>query len=144
MGETEQENQEFITSSLKKHKNLIMTFRGHSFSLLNSFPTNIFNNREGNILFIPGSCGSAGSSAHYIMANPKTDLSFVSNTSTGRGQVTNKLVEIFLGINKKTEFAKVMQDSSKTIEAQGGDAKTLTFSSNGEMLLKYVLVEKSD
>jgi len=138
MGESAKENQTFARNSMQKYGNGIITFRGHSGSLMENFPSDVFGNNGGNWLFIPGSCGSAGSTADYIMENPSTNISFVSNTSTGRGQVTNALVGIFLGIGKEIEFDKVKQLNSEAISRQGGDVSTLTFSSIGEMLLRYV------
>ncbi|VVB58543.1 Uncharacterised protein [Candidatus Anstonella stagnisolia] len=142
MGESESENQSFITQSLQKYGNGIITFRGHSYHLVKNFPPKIFANNSGNWLFLPGSCGSAGSTADYIANNQNTSLSFISNTSTGRGQVTNELVSIFLGMGREVEFEKVKRDSSKTIEAQGGDIATLTFAPQGEMLLRYVFAKE--
>ncbi|MEM3060611.1 MAG: hypothetical protein QXW70_03550 [Candidatus Anstonellales archaeon] len=143
MGESPQNNQDFIKRKIDELDNLILTFRGHSFSLLESFPYNIFGNKQVNILFIPGSCGSAGSTAEYIMSNQNTNLSFVANTSTGRGQVTNALVEIFLGIDKPTEFQKIKTDNESKISKYGGDVHTLTFSSEGELLLRYVNLQNA-
>ena len=140
MGENENEDQSFAGKAMEEYGNGIITFRGHSFSLGKSFPSGIFANRQGNWLFIPGSCGSAGSTADYMMQNPKTSLSFVSNTSTGRGQVTNGLVSIFLGLEKKVEFETLKADSSEAIAQHGGNVDTLTFASQGEMLLRYVLM----
>lgn len=137
MGESEEVNQSFITRQLEENKNLIFTFRGHSYSLEDSFPSGIFQNREGNVLCILGSCGSSSDVAGYLTENPRTNLSFVSNTSTGRGQVTNQLVSIFMALGKPIDFEKVKADSSKAISDSGGDVSTLSFSSNGECLLKY-------
>jgi len=139
MGQNAEENQSFIRNSLEQYRNLIFTFRGHSYSLEENFPSTIFSSHEGNILFIPGSCGSAGSTAAYIASSPKSNLSFVSNTSTGRGRVTDTILLSLLNTKKKEEFTSILADSSSTIEDFGGDLQTIKFSSQGEMLLRYAL-----
>ncbi|MCX6777833.1 MAG: hypothetical protein NT157_03015, partial [Candidatus Micrarchaeota archaeon] len=63
-------NQDFIRKKLGENPNLIVSFRGHSFNLSDSFPDEIFGNKGGHILFVPGSCGSFGSIPHYISSNP--------------------------------------------------------------------------
>ncbi len=136
MGDEDSQNQEFIRQQLQKTPNMIATFRGHSYSLNDSFPPDIFGNREGHILFIPGSCGSAGSTPEYLSANPNTDLSFVSNTSTGMGQVTNSIVEALMGSPAK-EFQEIIADTTK-IEAHGGNVSTIKVWTKGESLIKYV------
>ena len=142
MGENEQENQSFIKEKLSEYQNLVFTFRGHSYSLNDNFPANIFSNSTGNILFIPGSCGSAGSTADYLMANPNTNLNFISYTSTGRGEVTNIILSSLLNYSAPVEFAAAIADSAKTIESYETPISTIRFSSSGEQLIKYVLAGK--
>ncbi|MFH0799284.1 MAG: hypothetical protein V2A66_03785 [Pseudomonadota bacterium] len=115
-----------------------MTFRGHSFSLGNSFPSDIFGNKASHVLFIPGSCGSSGSTADYIQKNPRTDLRFFANTSTGKGQVTNAILDALIATRSKTRFSAVLQKASKAIDSNGGDINTIKAWSNGEALLAYV------
>jgi hypothetical protein len=143
MGRTEQANQEFIKKQLHSTPDMVLTFRGHSFSLKKNFPYDIFENTKGHILFIPGSCGSAGSTPEYICANPNTDLRCISNVSEGRGQVTNALVEALLGSGKKP-FEKVLADSTSAIAREGGSVSTLRVWSRGEELMRYVLDETKE
>lgn len=46
-GKNTYENQEFIKNQLKENPNRIITFRGHSYRLAMSFPSDIFGNRKG-------------------------------------------------------------------------------------------------
>lgn len=141
MGEKEEDNQRFVKNMLDKNQNMIITFRGHSYSLKTSFPSEIFGNNPGNILFIPGSCGSAGSVPEYLTKNPKTDLRFFSNTSTGRGQVTNAIVDLLLEQKKPREFSQLLKENSHKIVNAGGDRKTIEtikMFNAGEALLYYV------
>jgi len=108
-------------------------------SLRKSFPPGIFGNRRGNVLFIPGSCGSAGSVPEYLTANPSTNLTFFSNTSTGRGHVTNALLTALVEAKAGAEFKKILEDNAGFIEKNGGDVKTIRVFSPGEALLAYVL-----
>ena len=130
------DNQKFVAAQLKKQPNSIITFRGHSYSLQGSFPYEIFGNSDSHLLFIPGSCGSAGSTPEYLTKNPNTDIRFFSNTSTGRGQVTNALIDAILATTKRTAFADIIKKSG--IEKYGGDPATIKVWSSGEALLKYV------
>jgi len=142
MGETEEKNQEFIKQQLDKAPNLIITFRGHSFSLNKSFPPDIFGNRNSHILFIPGSCGSAGSVPEYITKNPNTDIKTFSNTSTGRGQVTNAILDALIRESRKgsgRRFGAILKENEKYIESNGGSVSTIKVFSPGEMLLRYTL-----
>ncbi len=138
MGDEPPDNQKFISSALSKYPNQIITFRGHSDSLLLSFPPGIFENKKSNILFIPGNCGSAGSTADYISKNPGTKLSFFSNTSTGRGQVTNALVDALLEEKRAVRFSDIIAKHGRQIVRNGGDPSTISAWSPGEALLAYV------
>ena len=147
MGEDEQANQNFVKQKLSENTNMLLTFRGHSYSLNDNMPLNIFGNCGCNILFIPGSCGSAGSTPEYLAQNPATDIDFVSNTSTGRGQVTNALLDIFISEDARIRaggtprtYKEILNDSAnaKKIGQNGGDAATLKASSLGELLLEKV------
>ncbi len=145
MGEDEDANQSFIKNLLSKNTNMLLTFRGHSYSLDKNMPSDIFGNCGCNILFIPGSCGSAGSTPEFLAANPATDLDFISNTSTGRGQVTNALIDIFISEDAKIRaggqlrtYREILDGNNAKITAQGGDPKTLKASSLGEQMLEYV------
>lgn len=137
MGESSEINKEFLEKQLDRTPNAIITFRGHSYSLTNNFPYDIFQNKDNHILFIPGSCGSAGSTAEYIMANPRTDIQFVSNNSTGKGQVTNAIIKELLE-SKEQQFNKILQESAR-LEGYGTDIQTLRVWDKGEILLRYVL-----
>jgi len=144
MGENEEANQKFVGSMLGKSPNMILTFRGHSFSLGRNIPKEVFANRKANVLFIPGSCGSAGSVPAYMDANPNTSFEFVSNTSTGKGQVTNALIDIFVSEaasgRKRTykEIVKNDKNNCSLVEKNGGKCSTLKVDTIGERLIKYV------
>ena len=138
MGETQQANRDFVSRQLQENPNLIVTFRGHSYSLQGSFPYDIFRNRSGHVLFIPGSCGSSGSTARYISANPNTDLRFFSNTSTGRGQVTNTILDELIRTPRPTEFREILRRVERDVSRYGGDTSTVMVWSSGEALLRYV------
>ncbi|MCX8195363.1 MAG: hypothetical protein N3G22_04645, partial [Candidatus Micrarchaeota archaeon] len=147
MGKNE-ENQNFLRSMLEKTPNMILTFRGHSYSLMDNIPLDIFGNRKGNILFIPGSCGSAGSIPNYMDRNPGTSIQFIANTSTGRGQVTNALVTILLNealsnkkLNKKRTYIEIIKKDKENcllVQNNGGDCNTLKVDSLGWQLINYV------
>ena len=147
MGEDEDSNQNFVKNLFSKSTNLILTFRGHSFSLKGNMPPKIFGNYNCNVLFIPGSCGSAGSTPDYLANNPKTDMDFVSNTSTGRGQVTNALLDIFISEDARVRsggelrtYKAILNDkaNAEKITANGGNPATLKASSLGEEMLERV------
>ncbi|MFH1587768.1 MAG: hypothetical protein ABIA76_00325 [Candidatus Diapherotrites archaeon] len=144
MGETEEENKEFIRKQLQETPNAIITFRGHSFSLLDSFPYSIFGNQGNHILFIPGSCGSAGSTAEYIAVNQNTDLRFFSNTSTGRGQVTNAIIQSLIDTKIAKSFQSILKENESKILVHGGDITTIKVWSPGEALLNYVYSQKKE
>jgi hypothetical protein len=137
MGEDE-ENVNYIKQKLDENPNLIITFRGHSYSLTNNFPYKIFGNKKSNILFIPGSCGSAGSTAEYISANPKTNLDFFSNTSTGKGQVTNAIIDALIKTRRPKTFDKILRQNARSITRNGGDIKTIKVKMPGEDLVRYI------
>ena len=144
MGDKDQDNQQFIRDTIEKTPNLILTFRGHSYSLKNSFPSGIFKNKPGHVLFIPGSCGSAGSVPEYMAQNPKTDLRFFSNTSTGRGQVTNAILDALIDAaasGKRMPFSEILKTNEKRIIGSGGDPKTIKVFSEGEGLVTYMMIE---
>jgi len=148
MGETEDDNQNFVKKKLSENTNMLLTFRGHSFSLDDNMPSNIFGNCDCKVLFIPGSCGSAGSTPAYLASNPKTDLDFISNTSTGRGQVTNALLDTFIAEDARIRAGKelrtynaILLDNSAKINANGGDPATLKASALGEEMLERVYKE---
>jgi len=139
MGEDAQKNRDFTRKELSEHKNAILTFRGHSFSLAENMPSNIFDNKEGNILFIPGSCGSAQAIPDYIKSNPNTNLAFISNTSTGRGNVTNAILGLLIdqaALGKPTEYNSLLNKGEGKIASAGGDRKTLQASMLGEIMLR--------
>jgi hypothetical protein len=133
----ERENQRFVANQLKETPNLILTFRGHSYNLPRNIPYDLFGNQEGHVLFIPGSCGSAGSTSEYMGKNPNTDLRFFSNTSTGRGQVTNAIVDALINTSKPTALQDVLQNARPAIERAGGDTATIKAWSAGQALLAY-------
>jgi len=145
MGKDEYENREFIESELKRNPRMVLTFRGHSYSLEQNVPTNIFkNNPNADILFIPGSCGSAGSIVSYKNDNPQSKILFVANTSTGKGQVTNALIDILVGEARKPrqrsfdEIIKKDENNARLILEQGGNPNSQKVTTVGEELLDYV------
>ncbi|MBI5226959.1 hypothetical protein HY988_00090 [Candidatus Micrarchaeota archaeon] len=138
MGESPGDNQKFVKAKLGENPNRTVTFRGHSFSLEKSFPYDIFGNGNGQIIFIPGSCGSSGSTAQYIANNPNTDLRFFSNTSTGRGQVTNAILDALIGTKTAAKFSDLLKKAEPQIAQNGGDLNTINVWSAGEALLAYV------
>lgn len=132
------ENQAFLKKKLAQDPNMILTFRGHSFSLKKNMSYGIFGNINAHILFIPGSCGSSGSVPSYMVQNQNTDLRTASNTSTGRGQVTNELLGILVKTRTETKFGDILKNNAGRIEKAGGDAATIKVWSEGEALLDYV------
>jgi hypothetical protein len=138
MGKTEQENIDFARKWIATHEKGIVTFRGHSISLFGNMPTNIFGNKDGEYVFIPGSCGSASSILEYVYGNPNTDLRTLSYISTGYGNVTNALVLMLLGQQTPVEFASLLQNNAGKIQAAGGDANLIRIWKPGEGLLNYI------
>ena len=140
MGDAAENNQHFISSMLTEKKNMIITFRGHSFSLSENFPNDIFKPFPGaNILFMPGSCGSAGSIPGYLSSNQNIDI--IGNTSTGDGFVTNTVMELLIEEARKggkRGYKEILFSGAKRIEKAGGDASTLAVSTWGDFLLKSV------
>lgn len=142
MGKDEQTNADFTTNWIATHKTGIITFRGHSYSLHANMPPSVFDNREGRYVFIPGSCGSASSVPEYIYSNPNTQMRFFSNTSTGRGNVTNVLVSLLTTQTTPAEFSSILAKGSSHIRAAGGDASQIKAFSNGEAMLYYVMARR--
>jgi hypothetical protein len=90
------------------------------------------------VVFGDGSCGSSGSTSEYIKANKSTNLKFFSNTSTGRGQVTNAIIDVFMKTKSAKRFNELLKENTKYIEQNGGDVGTLKVFGPGEMMLRYV------
>jgi hypothetical protein len=133
-----QANQAFLRAQLLQNPNMILTFRGHSFSLRKNMPSDIFGNPSSHILFIPGSCGSSGTIPGYISQNQNTDLRMVSNSGLGRGQVTNELLRILIGRADQPSFDDLLKENANRIQALGGDVNTIKIWNNGEALLDFV------
>ena len=144
MGKDESENQSFIKSTLEKNKDVILTFRGHSYSLEKNFPADIFGNHGGHVLFIPGSCGSASSIPSYISSNPLTKFAFFANSSTGRGQVTNYgILDGLIAAKTPATFRKILDSKRAIIEANDGNAATIqTPDLLGERLMEHIYSER--
>lgn len=143
MGDNENVNQNFAREWISKNNRGVITFRGHSYSLVENLPYDIFGNMPGNFLFIPGSCGSARSTPAYMMENPNTDIRFFSNTSTGRGQVTNAIIDIILEQKEQTLFSQMLLKGSEKIEKNEGELKTIKVFSAGEALLSYINIKNN-
>ena len=144
MGDGPDANREFISSMLEKNKNMVLAFRGHSYSLDESFPATTFANHDGNILFIPGSCGSSGSIPAYISNSPKTKFAFFSNTSTGRGQVTNYgILDGLIEAKAPATYRSILNARRKIIEANEGDINTIqTPDLLGAALMAHIYSER--
>jgi hypothetical protein len=138
MGNSPADNAQYIADWVRNNEAGIITFRGHSNSLMNNMPLNLFGNRTGRYVFILGSCGSSGSVPGYMDANPDTDLQPISYPSTGRGQVTNTLLEILLDQKEPVGFSKIIEGNSRRIEAHQGDPRMISVWTLGEGLLNYV------
>jgi hypothetical protein len=142
MGDDEKENTDYARQWVGATNNGIITFRGHSYSLEHNMPYDVFGNTKGKYIFIPGSCGSAGSVPQYMNKNPKTDLRHFSNTSTGRGQVTNAIVDILLDTAVTTRFPELLRANERKIRANGGDLESINSIRvwcEGELLTNYVI-----
>ncbi len=138
MGENEEANREFAKEWMRKNGRGIITFRGHSFSLKKNLPYDVFGDMDGKFLFIPGSCGSAGSIPAYMEANPKTDITFFSNTSTGRGQVTNAIIDLLLAQQTPAAYDAILKKGANAIEQNGGNITSIKTITLGYLLIKYV------
>jgi hypothetical protein len=139
-GITPQQNQEFVRRELLtlKGRGAIVTFRGDILYLKSNFPFSIFEGQTKNILFINGACGSAGTIPEYL-ARTSTDLRIVGYSSTGRGQVTNTLVEMLINASKPRDIVSLLEASSAKIRRHGGDIATIKVTRPGDQLLRYVL-----
>jgi hypothetical protein len=149
MGDDEKENVEYAKNWIGANSSGIITFRGHSFSLYRNMPYDVFGNRKGKFIFIPGSCGSSGSVPLYMIKNPETDLRHFSNTSTGRGQVTNAIVDLLLDTSVATRFPELLRANERKIRANGGDLESINSIRvwcEGELLTNFVISrqEKKD
>ncbi len=134
-------NRQFLENRLKTDSNMILTFRGHSYSLNDNIPPEIFGNVDANILFVMGSCGSSGAVPNYMEKNPKINFSFVSNESTGRAAVTQRgLIPALLDQKSSgKKYADVLKSREKEIKAGRGDLETIKTYDDGQWLLDYVL-----
>ncbi len=138
MGGSKPANAKFIKDWVKKNQAGVITFRGHSFSLEENMPYDLFGNKPGKYLFIPGSCGSAGSIPDYMSANPATELAFFSNTATGRGAVTNTIIDLVAEQRKPIGFKEILVKGEKKIAALEGDIADIQVFNRGEQILSYV------
>ncbi len=154
MGNSEENNQNFVKKMLKTNPNLILTFRGHSYSLTDSFPYNIFSNldEDSHLLFIPGSCGSNADIPSYIN-NTQSEIKFISNLSTGRGMVTNTLVWYLITTWKTKHnkdkpvyitFEELLNRARKEIESYGSSTDSLSYNKLGERLISYIKRREND
>jgi len=144
MGRDQADNARYASEWVAAHQAGVVTFRGHAASLLPNMPNDFFGNRKGKYVFIPGSCGSAGSVPGYLVGNPDTDISFFSYPSTGRGQVTNTLVDLLLEQGGPAEFSKILESGKRRIEAWGGDAGMIRVRTAGDGLFLYVAAKARD
>jgi hypothetical protein len=142
MGESKEANARYIKGWIKKNDAGIVTFRGHSYSLEANMPYETFGNKAGRYLFIPGSCGSAGSTPQYLDANPSTQLAFFSNTATGRGAVTNTLLDLVIEQKKPIEYPEILKKGEKRIAAHEGNVGEIKVFSPGEQILAYVNMQE--
>jgi len=137
MGSTKAANADYVSEWIKKNNAGVITFRGHSYSLAENMPSFIFANKAGRYLYIPGSCGSAGSTADYIYNNPNTDLRVFGNAGTGRGQVTNALVDMIISQKAPIELARMLRNNAAKIGAYGGSTEFISAWSPGEAVVYY-------
>jgi hypothetical protein len=70
-------------------------------------------------------------------------LRFFSNTSTGRGQVTNAIIDLLLAQKEKITFEELMKKGTKKIEENDGDVNTIKAFSPVEALLCYIYMKMS-
>ena len=147
MGDTPGDNQQFISKMLADKKNMIITFRGHSYSLAENFPDSIFAPfPSSNILFMPGSCGSVGSIPSYLASNQFMDT--ISNTSSGEGFITNTVMELLIEEARRDGHRLIKEilvsdkekpiSNAARIKKVNGDASTLSVSTWGDFLLKEI------
>lgn len=141
MGEPDQ-NIEFLRKYQEGRKNFILCFRGHSYSLDENIPADIFGNQDRRILFVPGSCGSSGALPDYLARNPKTTIQFISNSSTGRGQVTNAIIDGLLDSKRPESLQSVILSRLSEINRAGGDPHTLDTWTGGMSLLKFAMLPR--
>ncbi|MDD5337415.1 MAG: hypothetical protein PHS02_02935, partial [Candidatus ainarchaeum sp.] len=149
MGKDDEDNVNHIKKMLDEHPNMIITFRGHSYSLENNFPSDVFGNKKGNMIFIPGSCGSSGAIPTYIASNSNTNINFFSYTSTGIGTNTDSLVDGLINARNGVKFHDILEEKKLEIASnfnQAGVAlkpdeaiKSISVWTGGESLLWFVL-----
>jgi hypothetical protein len=139
MGATNGDNERFARVWLREHDRGIIALRADISHLEMDMPYTIFGNRPGRFLFINGACGSAAHDNAYTERNPITDVKFVSNVSTGKGQVTNAEVQLLLKQKTAAKLADVIAAGSKLIVLNGGDPATIKTSGVEDGLHQYVL-----
>ena len=89
-----EKGQTFVEQVLKKRKNVVLVFRGHSYNLKRVIPPELFERkRGGRVLLIAGSCGSGVEMPAYALHAKHTQLWFIGYLTVGRGWVTNNLVD---------------------------------------------------
>ena len=74
----------------------------------------------------------------YKKNNKTTDLRVFSNTSTGKGQVTNTIIDVLIKTKHKKQFEEILKDNEGRIISHGGNINTIKVWSPGEGLLDYV------
>ena len=138
MGATKAANQKFVRSWVAEHDASIITLRADVLHLEENMPYDVFGNRAGRYLFINGVCGGAASDSSYVAGNPNTALDIISYSSTGRGQVTNTLLELLLDRAGPAPYQEIVDAGRGKIVAMGGNQFTIMTPSAGQGLLSYV------
>jgi hypothetical protein len=138
MGQTKADNQRFVRKWVAEHGASIITLRADELHLRDNMPFEVFGNSSGRYLFINGTCHGAASDSGYFYANSRTNLSIISYTATGRGQVTNTLVELLLDQGGPTPYSEIMDRGRQKIAAKQGDQFTIRTPTPGQGMLSYV------
>jgi hypothetical protein len=138
MGDTKEENQRYVRKWVAEHRKSIITLRADVIHLKENMPYDVFGNMDGKYLFINGVCGGAASDSGYISANTNTDLSIISNSSIGKGQVTNAQLGLFLRQTAPKSYADIIDSGREEIISKGGDQFSINTPTAGQGLLSYV------
>jgi len=140
MGKDDDANSKFAKETIRKNPNMMMSFRGHSYSITNNIPLNTFEGTE-HTIFLAGSCGSINMIPKYMDAAQDADIRYIANSGVGRGAVNEELALAYLDQAEKgtrATFAEVIRAREQKISAAGGDLDTIKVITSGGNLLYYV------
>jgi len=133
------ETRNFIKRRIQETPNVILANMGSraSYWLRDKFYFKLAS-PDSHVLFISNSERDPEFVSNFIRTNQGADFRLVTDSNPQDSRVANAVVQALLESDKKP-FKQVFADYGSLISENGGNADTITVSSNGELLFNYVL-----